>query len=117
MVMLSMSSAEMGISWPDESPNAARSLLTIVVVPSRPLTRRSLEMSVTTKLAAMQFTYDGDYAANAEIAQRIAERAAQRKTIFYSELVRGVTFRLPNVAGGSPFQLGELGEWTDLDRR
>jgi hypothetical protein len=64
----------------------------------------------------MQFTYGGDTAANAEISLRIARRAAQRDTIPYSELVQGVTFRLPNVAGGSPFQLGELGDWTDLDR-
>ena len=65
----------------------------------------------------MQFAYDGDLAANREIAHRIARRAAQRKTIFYSELVQGVSFHLPNVSGGSAFELGELGEWTDLDRR
>lgn len=68
------------------------------------------------RLAAMRFTYDGDATANHEIERRIAQRAAKRRTIPYSELVDGVTFRLPNVAGGSPFQLGELGEWTDLDR-
>jgi hypothetical protein len=72
--------------------------------------------SPTGKLAAMRFAYDGDAKANHEIERRIAQHAAKRRTISYSALVDGVTFRLPNVAGGWPFQLGELGEWTDLDR-
>jgi hypothetical protein len=64
----------------------------------------------------MRFNYDGDLAASREIELRIARRAARRKTITYSELVDGVTFRLRNVHDGAPFQLGELSEWTDLDR-
>jgi len=68
------------------------------------------------KLASMNFAFDGDSAANNEIERRIAARALQRRTIPYSELVTGVTFRLPNVAGGSPLRLGEMGDWTDLDR-
>lgn len=75
-----------------------------------------MSASSTEKLAAMRFTYDGDAKANQEIERRIAHRAAKRLTIRYSELVDGITFRLPNVAGGSPFRLGELGDWTDLDR-
>jgi hypothetical protein len=71
--------------------------------------------SPAAKFAAMRFAYDGDARANREIERRIAQRAVKRRTIPYSELVDGVTFRLPNVAGGSPFQLGELGEWTGLD--
>jgi len=55
------------------------------------------------KLAAMRFAYDGDARANKEIEHRIAHRAGTRLTIRYSELVAGVTFHLPNVAGGSPF--------------
>lgn len=69
-----------------------------------------------TKLAVMRFAYDGDSAANREVELRIAKRAAKRETITYSELVEGITFCLPNVAGGSPFQLGEMGDWSDLDR-
>jgi len=64
----------------------------------------------------MDFTYDKDEDANRELAYRIARRAAQRRTIEYSELVVGVTFRLPNVRGGTPLQLGELGDWSDVDR-
>lgn len=76
-----------------------------------------METSPKARLASMKFAYDGDPNANQEIERRLARRAAKRgKPIQYSELVAGVTFRLPNVAGGSPFQLGELGEWTELDR-
>ena len=68
------------------------------------------------KLAAMKFSYDADADANREVEHRIARRAAKRDTIIYSELVEGITFRLPNVSGGAPIQLGDSGEWTDLDR-
>lgn len=68
------------------------------------------------RLAAMTFHYDGDMKANREIARRIAKCARRNGVITYSELVQGIDFRLPNVAAGAPFQLGELGEWTDLDR-
>lgn len=68
------------------------------------------------KLATLRFPYDGDVGANQEVERRITRAAAQRQTIAYSDLVAGITFRLANVAGGAPFQLGELGEWTDLDR-
>lgn len=72
--------------------------------------------SPKTIFASMQFPYDGDAAANRAIEKRIAERARRGRTITYSELADGVTFRLPNVHGGAPFQLGALGEWTELDR-
>jgi hypothetical protein len=72
--------------------------------------------SARNRLAAMKFTFDDDVRATREVALRIARAAARERTITYSELVEGVTFRLPNVKGGLPFQLGELGEWTDLDR-
>src|SRR5450759_1428516 len=75
-----------------------------------------MDNSPGAKLAAMKFAYDGDARDNREIERRLARRAAKRGTIQYSDLVAGITFHLPNVAGGSPFQLGELGEWTDLDR-
>lgn len=68
------------------------------------------------KLAAMKFSFDADADANREVERRIARRAAKRDTISYSELVEGITFRLPNVAGGAPIQLGDSGEWSDLDR-
>jgi hypothetical protein len=35
--------------------------------------------------------------------------------ITYSDLVRGVTFRLPTVNGGVPFQI-DVSDWSDLNR-
>lgn len=75
-----------------------------------------MDQHARARLATMDFPYDGDVDANREIARRIAATARRRDTIPYGELVKGVTFRLANVARGQPFQLGELGEWTDLDR-
>ena len=72
---------------------------------------------VAEKLTRMNWSYgDGDPQALLELKRRIAATARARRTIPYSELVKGVTFRLPNVAEGAPFQLGELGVWTELDR-
>jgi hypothetical protein len=65
----------------------------------------------------MEWSYgDGDPAALRDLKRRIAARARARRTIPYAELVQGITFSLPNVADGRPFQLGELGHWTELDR-
>jgi hypothetical protein len=62
---------------------------------------------------------DKDPDARAELARRIRERARrgeESEPLTYSELVEGVVFRLPNVNGGVPFQLG-MPEWTELDRK
>ena len=75
-----------------------------------------MEITPSARLAAMRFVYDGDAAANQEIGLRLARKAAKCELVVYSKLVIGITFHLPNVAGGAPFQIGELGEWTDLDR-
>lgn len=56
-----------------------------------------------------------DLTAAAELRHRIAERGRKGALIRYSDLVAGVTFRLPNVASGAPFQI-DVGDWTDLDR-
>jgi hypothetical protein len=63
----------------------------------------------------MEWVYaDGDPAACAELARRIATVGRTAKDFLtYSQLVDGVTFQLPNVAGGEPF---EIREWTNLDR-
>ena len=66
------------------------------------------------KFAAMKFTYPDDNAALAELKGRLVATGRKRDLIPYSKLVEGVTFRLPNVAQGEPFQIG--GEWSDLDR-
>jgi hypothetical protein len=56
-----------------------------------------------------------DKSALAELRRRIAHAGRRQALIRYSDLVAGVTFRLPNVARGEPFQIN-TGEWTDLDR-
>lgn len=67
------------------------------------------------RLAAMQWVYgDGDKKALTELERRIA--AVGRTVndfVNYSQLVSGVTFKLPNVNGGKSF---EICEWTNLDR-
>jgi len=66
-------------------------------------------------LDAIHWVYsDGDPTTRAELARRIAEIGhTTDQFIVYSELVDGVTFQLPNVNDGHPFQIEE---WTDLNR-
>jgi len=59
---------------------------------------------------------DKDDRARAELTRKIAGVGRSRTTITYSDLVNGVTFQVPNVYGGHPFQIGVGGDWTDLDR-
>src|SRR5438034_11285835 len=69
---------------------------------------------VHTKIRKMQWPYaEKDVSARAELEKRLAETARRRALIPYAELVHGITFRLPNVAQGQPFQLG-IPEWTEL---
>lgn len=51
----------------------------------------------------------------AEVAERIARTARRGGTISYSDVVKGIELRLPNVEGGRPFELG-VPDWRDLDR-
>ena len=63
----------------------------------------------------MRWDYgDKDDAARAELTRRIAAAGRRRGLITYSDLVRGVTFNLPNVKGG-PWMI-DVGDWQDLDR-
>lgn len=70
---------------------------------------------VLTRLEACEWVCgDGDPAALAELSRRIAAVGRTPKDVLcYSDLVRGVTFGLSNVADGKPF---EIEEWTSLDR-
>jgi hypothetical protein len=70
---------------------------------------------VQRRLEELDWAYaDGDPAALAELARRIAAVGRTPEGFLtYSQLVHDVTFRLPNVAGGEPF---EIHEWTGLDR-
>ena len=58
---------------------------------------------------------DGDHGALLQMGRRIAAVGKRRNLIHYSELVRGITVRLPNIDDSHPFELG-VPEWRDLDR-
>jgi hypothetical protein len=71
---------------------------------------------LATKLGAIKWRYaDQDAAAKAELARRIGAKGRKLGLVTYSDLVRGVTFRLPNVNNGVPFQI-DTDEWTGLHR-
>ena len=71
---------------------------------------------IARKMAAVQWSYGGrDPVALAELEQRIAEAGRKLGMVTYSDLVKGVTFRLPNVKRGQPFQINVY-EWSGLDR-
>lgn len=58
-----------------------------------------------------------DNEARKEMAERIARTGrVGSKLIPYSNLVAGITFNLPNVNGGKPFQI-DTHHWRGLDRR
>lgn len=64
----------------------------------------------------VQWSYaDRDPVALGELRRRIAATGRRRQLVRYSDLVQGVTFRLPNVGDGAPFQI-DVGDWRDLDR-
>ena len=71
---------------------------------------------ILSQLQAKTWGYaDGDPSALATLGERIAATGKERQLIHYSDLVRGVTVRLPNVENGTPFELG-VPDWRDLDR-
>lgn len=68
------------------------------------------------KLTDREWTYaDADPAAKAELTRRIEAAGRKLGLITYSDLVRGVTFHLPTIRQGEPFQI-EIDDWTGLDR-
>ncbi len=69
------------------------------------------------RLATIKWYYtDKDLRARQELADRMAQTARRQDLITYSDLIKGVTFKLPNVNGGQPFQIDPY-EWTDLHRQ
>jgi hypothetical protein len=58
---------------------------------------------------------ENDPAALAEFKKRIENTGHGEGLISYSELVKGITFHLPNVNKGQPFQI-DIHEWSILDR-
>lgn len=72
--------------------------------------------AVQARLESLRWVYsEGDTAALEAVASRIAVVGGRRDLISYTALVQGITFRLPNVDGGVPFELG-IPEWRDVDR-
>lgn len=72
--------------------------------------------SLASALSGLRWKFaEADPHAKAELERRIADTGRRRGLITYSELVRDVTFKLPTVNGGSPFQI-DVTDWSDLDR-
>jgi hypothetical protein len=72
--------------------------------------------SVLERFRAIRWAYaNRDDAALRELRHRIAETGRHRGLVEYSDLVQGVTFTLPSIAQGAPFQI-ETSDWADLDR-
>src|SRR5262245_15605629 len=70
--------------------------------------------AVARALAAMRWPYaEQDPNARQVLRDRIVEAARKRKLIYYSDLVRGVEFRLGTVGAGRPFTIED---WTDQER-
>lgn len=71
---------------------------------------------VDRRLAATKWKFaEHDRTALLELTRRIVDAARHRDLITYSDLVSGVTFRLPSVKDGQPFQI-ETSSWSELDR-
>ena len=68
------------------------------------------------RLSAIRWTFaDADPVARRELERRIAEVGRKGGLVTYSELVKGVVFRLPTVNGGGPYQI-DISNWSELDR-
>lgn len=50
-----------------------------------------------------------------ELGRRIADFGRRGETVTYSNIVHGIELRLPNVRGGTPFELG-VPDWQEIDR-
>lgn len=71
---------------------------------------------VKRKLADYSWNFaNRDPRALKELEKRIINTARRQDVITYSDLVKGITFSLPNVNGGQPFQI-EPDDWSDLHR-
>lgn len=68
------------------------------------------------RMLGANWTYAAnDACALAELEERIAQAGRREGTLTYSELVKGVEFRLPNILSGKPFEI-DVHNWTSLDR-
>jgi hypothetical protein len=74
------------------------------------------DIAVARKMAAIRWHYpEEDPDALAVLQRRMAAAGRRQDLITYSDLVRGVTFHLPNVNEGKPFEI-DVSDWRDLDR-
>jgi hypothetical protein len=72
--------------------------------------------AVSRKLAASEWTWgDKDPVALDELEKRIAREGRKKGLITYSDLVKDVAFRLPNVRNGAPYTI-RVYDWSGLDR-
>lgn len=71
---------------------------------------------IARRMAAITWTYgDKDPQALAVLEGRIAETGRNLGLITYSDLVKGVTFHLPNIRHGDNYQIA-IYDWSGLDR-
>lgn len=72
--------------------------------------------ALAAKLASIEWRYaPQDEAAKTELTSRIAKAGRKLGLITYSDLARGVQFRLRSIHNGAPFTI-DVQEWTGLDR-
>ena len=72
---------------------------------------------IQAKLEAVQWEYaDKDLEAVNELTGRIAETGRKFGLISYSDLVKGIEFHFPNIAGGRTYRIDTY-DWSGLDRR
>lgn len=83
--------------------------------PQRPT--RMTHDQIIDRMRQVRLDYgDGDRAALEEMLRRISVAGATRSLLTYSDLVRGIEFRLANVNGGMAFSI-DVHSWQGLDRR
>lgn len=71
---------------------------------------------LSSRLSALRWAFaEFDAPARKELERRIADIGKKAGLLTYSELAKGVVFRLPNVNGGAPYHIDTF-NWTDLDR-
>lgn len=74
---------------------------------------------ITRRMGAVKWKFaDKDPAALAELEQRIAAAARDRKTdgtLTYTDLARGIAFQIPTINKGAPYTI-DIHDWKSLDR-
>lgn len=72
--------------------------------------------ALATQLSAMEWKYaTQDPAAKSELTRRIAAAGKRLGMITYSDLVRGIVFRVATVNGGQPYEI-DVQDWSGFDR-